>query len=263
MSQYQYNEGWAISAPRITWAVQRLIVGTALIFALQLVWDPFEAYLLRVQGWIPDSFDRFFSFQMVSFAHGYLWQPFTYMFLHANLMHLAMNMMMLFFFGPDIERVLGTRQFFRFYLVCGAVAVMATYIPYSVQYLIHGPGPGDSSVLGASGAVMALLVAFAMTDPERQFFLFPLPVPVNARLLVVIVVVMNMISGLQEGGVSTSTHFGGMAAGYAYMKLLPLINRWKSSRRHQGGSGGAKSEFDRIGDAVDNIFRFNERKKPR
>ncbi len=259
----QYNdpeESWSFSGPRITWAVQRLILANVLVFALQLAWDPFEVYLQYRWGWIPNAIDTLLSFQVHIFMHGQIWKPFSYMFLHGNLMHLLMNLLWLYFFGTNVERVLGTRQFFRFYVVCGAVGVLANFVPYAVRHLA-GDTVTDPSVMGASGAVMGVLIAFAMTDPDRQFYMFPLPVPINARALVLIVVVMNVISGLNADGISVSTHFGGMLAGYGYMKLLPRINLWQSERRRSSQGQRPKTEFDKVGEAVDNIFRFDEKKR--
>lgn len=261
MNQYSnYQEGWSFGGPRITWAVQRLLLANALIFALQLAWDPLEVYLKYRLGWISDVIDTLLAFQVHNLLDGHIWKPFTYMFLHGNLMHLLMNMLWLYFFGTHVERVLGTRQFFRFYVVCGAVGVLANFVPYVVWPLLSGRGE-DPSVMGASGAVMGVLIAFAMTDPDRQFYMFPLPMPINARALVLIVVGMNIIAGLNEGGISVSTHFGGMITGYVYMKLLPQIHRWQNKRRRSPGDNRPKNEFDKIGEAVDNIFRFDERKK--
>jgi membrane associated rhomboid family serine protease len=168
-------------------------------------------------------------------------------------MHLFMNMLWLFFFGPDVERVLGTRSFFRFYLICGAGGVMATMLPYFLQ--------GEpTNVVGASGAVMGVMVAFAVAEPDREFFLFPFPWPVNARALVMIVVVMNIISSLGGTSVSVWTHFGGMAVGYLYMKILPVFIGMKRERRRKDVKS-KKSPNDKVGEAVDNIFKFDDRKR--
>ena len=223
-----YYQPRSFAAPRITWAVQRLIFANILVFAFQLVIDPIQAVLFAgyaVSQPIPGGILNYWmGFQPDWFLHGMVWKPFTYQFLHSGLMHLFMNMLWLFFFGPDVERTLGTRQFFRFYLTCGVLGVLATLLPY----LLAGRSP---SVTGSSGAVMGVMVAFAIVDPDRQFYLFPLPFPITARALVLIVIVMNVVLGLGEGNVSVATHFGGMAVGFAYMKLLPQINLWQRERR--------------------------------
>jgi membrane associated rhomboid family serine protease len=261
MSQYYQNEDRAyFTSPRITWAVQRLILVNIGIFALQVILRPVDLAVVSV--WGPLSFgggatlEGWFGFDVGLFLRGMIWQPFTYQFLHGGLMHLFMNMLWLFFFGPDVERALGTRQFFRFYIICGAVGVLASLLPLALF--------GERAVvIGASGAVMGVLVAFAILDPERQFFLFPLPFPVNARALVLIVVVFNVIAGMGNSPISVVTHFGGMGTGYVYMRLLPKFSAWQRQRRRAAANGPeSKSGIDKLGDAVDNIFKF-ERKRRR
>ena len=259
MSQYTHQQHqFHFSTGRITWAAQRLILANVIIFALQLIWDPIQAAFLPgapLNGMAPGGLlNTWLGFQPDLFLYGYLWKPFSYQFLHGGLMHLFMNMLWLFFFGPDVERTLGTRQFFRFYIACGALGVLCT-IP---AYVIFGD---TVSVTGASGAVMGIMVAFAIIDPERQFFLFPLPVPITARALVLIIVVMNLVVGISGGSpVSVATHFGGMGAGYLLMKSLPKYHAWKRQRQ-TAPKPDKESDLDRIGEAVDNIFKFKDRKR--
>jgi membrane associated rhomboid family serine protease len=250
-----YQERANFGSARITWAVHRLILANILVFACQLLLDPLQIWLYAKYGWggaAGGFVNAFFGFQPHLLLQGYLYKPFTYQFLHGSLMHLGMNMLWLFFFGPDVERALGTRQFFRFYIFCGAVGVLATFIPYVLTRV-------SPSVTGASGAVMGVLVAFAMIEPDRQFFLFPIPAPITARFLVFIVVVMNIITGLSDSPVSVTTHFGGMAAGFLYMRLLPRINAWQRERRRTASGGTEKPGKDKIGEAVDNIFKFEKK----
>ena len=116
------------------------------------------------------------------------------------------------------------------------------------------------SVFGASGAIMGVMVAYAMINPEREFFLFPLPIPINARALVIIIIAMNILTALQGGSTSVATHFGGMIVGFVYMKLMPEFRKWqrmKWRRAHPKGS----SERDPVAEAVDNIFKLDARKR--
>ncbi len=227
-----------------------------LVFAAQLVLEvPFGLDVRGTVGAdIPGGFlTRWLAFQPLGFLRGQVWKPLTYMFLHADLTHLFMNMLWLFFFGTAVERALGTRQFIRFYLICGGLGVLATFVR-----TLTGAGL-SISVVGASGAVMGVLVAFAMVDPERRFFLFPLPIPINARALVLIVVVMNVFSALRpDGHRSVATHFGGMLAGYAYMKLVPMWTRARAARSRRRNAAPEKDE-DALKEAVDNIFRLEDR----
>lgn len=250
MSNYYYSEQYRHGGYdyRITRAVQRLILLNVAVYAIQLLLNvPFAE-----PGWPPGGMiTRLLSFQPVSFYLGMVWQPLTYMFLHANLMHLFFNMLWLFFFGPDVERALGTRQFVLFYLLCGALGVMATFVPLVLSGVAV-------SVVGASGAVMGTLVAFAVVDPHRTFFLFPLPVPITARWLVAIVIVLNLLNAGPASPTSVFTHFGGMIVGYAYMKLIPYWHDWQRSIWRQRRP---KKKKDNSGDHADNIFRFDKHRR--
>lgn len=258
---YGQRQSYHTFAPRqrITWAVQRLILANVIVFAAQLVLHMVLLPELPLpSGGAPpgNALVRHLAFQPPQFLAGFVWKPFTYMFLHADLLHLFSNMLWLFIFGPEVERILGTRQFLRFYVLCGAVAVMGTLLPY---FLNPANAP---SVVGASGATMAVLVAFAMADPDRQFFLFPLPIPITARALVIIVIALNLISALPGNSpVSVATHIGGMLIGYAYMKWTPAIRRFFD--RMHGRPAVRKKGIDAVGEAVDNIFEFENEKRRR
>ncbi|HOZ47772.1 MAG TPA: rhomboid family intramembrane serine protease [Candidatus Hydrogenedentes bacterium] len=240
---------------RVTWAVQHLILLNVAIFAAQLVLNILLGYdVTSLSRYLAPGgiVTELLAFRPAAFLSGFLWQPVTYQFLHNNLMHLVMNMLWLFFFGPEVERTLGTRQFYMLYVVCGVAAVLATLMPW---FLLGR----DVSVIGASGAVMAVVVAFAIVNPNRQFFLFPFPAPITARALVLIVIAMNLFWALAESGTSVATHFGGMAAGYLYIRGLPRFRQWQlSQRRRQDAS---KNDMDATGRIVDNIFRFDRHKR--
>lgn len=235
---------------RITWAVQTLILANIVVFAAQLILDiPFGGPELRTPGGLVVSY---LFFVPSDFLRGYLWQPFTYMFLHGGLMHVTINMLWLYMFGPDVERALGSRQFFRFYFICGAVGVLINLLP------IVNP---MTSVVGASGAVMGVLVAYAMANPERQFYFFPFPFPINARAMVLIVIAMNIFSGFSGDSTSVATHFGGMAVGAAYMKFIPALRAWQNERDRPGQP--KRDPLDEVGEAVNNIFKFDKKRTPR
>ncbi len=252
---YEPQPRMSLQLPRITWAVQKLILVNVAIFALWLVLMPLEAWLVLRTGSERFSLLYWFGYHPGNFYSGFLWTAITYQFLHGGLLHLFMNMLWLFIFGPEVERTLGSRQFIWFYLACGGLGVLATGIPYVLtgEYAI---------VIGASGATMGILVAFAMIDPQRQFFLFPLPVPITATWLVILVVLFNVM-GMSAGDSNTSiaTHFGGMLAGAILMKAIPLVNHWRREQTRFGGrtDRNKAEKDDSIGDAVDNIFRFKDK----
>jgi membrane associated rhomboid family serine protease len=248
--QYYQQPRMTLQLPKVTWGVQRLILLNVAVFALQLALRPVEALLGA-----PELLVEYLGFQPALFFYGFIWTPLTYQFLHGGLMHLFMNMLWLFVFGPDVERLLGTRQFIRFYVACGALGVLATLGPYLL-------GGQYAMVIGASGAAMGVLVAFAMIDPQRQFFMFPLPVPITAVWLVILVVLFNLVT-LSAGtaNISVATHFGGMLAGAFLMKVIPLYHRrrFQGSKLHLYNSDDPESGNDmrgeRLREAVDRIFR--------
>jgi len=259
MSYHDYfeQERKMFHAPRITWGVQRIILASLAIFVVQLLVGPFQ-YLVfsgyEFSRQFPGGMlNIWFGFQPDLFLQGLVWKPFTYMFLHSGILHLGFNMIWLYFFGPDVERTLGTLPFLRFYVACGALGVLSTFAPF----LLSDSTP---SVIGASGAVMGVLVAFALLEPNRQFHLLFLPWPITARGLVLLVVILNIITAVPDQGgsnVSVATHFGGMGVGFAYIKLLPRLRAW----RRPGAKPAAKgpdSSAGKVGEAVDNIFKFKD-----
>lgn len=248
----QQTPRFVLQRPGITRAVQRLILLNVAVFAGQLLVNILFGELPRpsipVSAMLPGGWvAQYLAFSPQLFLAGGLWTPLTYMFLHGGLMHLFQNMLFLFFFGPEVERVLSTRQFYRFYLFCGVVGVFATFVSALLGY-------GFNPVVGASGAIMGVLMAFAIINPEREIFLFPIPIPLSAQALVWIVVIYNVVFGMMNAasGVSWETHLGGLAAGYLYMKTLPnLLRRWNRPKPKD------------LGDEVDRIFDIHKRKDRR
>jgi membrane associated rhomboid family serine protease len=250
-NQYEFRFGH----DRITWGVQSILLATTAAFALQLLLDiPFGRGGL-LGGPV---YDEWLAFNPATLLHGYVWSPLTYIFIHFSLSHLFFNMLMLYFFGPDVERVLGTRQFISFYLLCGALGVMANFVAVSAG--------GSVSVVGASGATLGVLVAFAFVEPDRKVILFPIPIPVTARALVIIFVVFNLMSAVGGGGTtSIATHFGGMVVGYLYMKYRPAFSAWKAQRKlrrrvpKKKSGAPPKADLEELGKEIDNIFKFQDK----
>lgn len=250
MSGYHYYEerpGFGFG--RVTWAVQRIILFTVAVFCVQLVLNIF----LGGRGQILGGYhvEHWLALNPRMVPRGAVWQVLTYQFLHADLMHLFMNMIGLYFLGPEVERRLGTPRFYRFYLLCGVAGALLTIL---VDLLPH-KGP-SAIVLGASGATLGVVVAFATLDPDRQLVLFPIPIPISARAMVILIIVLNIIASLDGSPIAVTAHFGGMAAGYVLIKLQGKTAQWfkrpkkPKKRRHPD---------DKVGEAVDNIFKFKDR----
>jgi membrane associated rhomboid family serine protease len=183
----------------------------------------------------------------------WLWQPVTYMFLHGGLFHLLFNMLALWMFGVELERLWGSRFFARFYFVCG-VGAAATTIAVSVMPFGFAENLRDSLTVGASGAVYGVLLAYALYFPHRPIYLYML-FPIPARVFVMIIGAISLFSAMQGSGdgVAHATHLGGLVAGYLYLKggrggvigsLRYRFDHWRrGSRRrrfevHGGGRPG-------------------------
>ena len=167
------------------------------------------------------------------------WQPLTHMFMHANFMHIFFNMYTLVMFGMVVERALGTKDFILFYLVTGFGALLlhtgVEYLQVQVQSLLHQyPGVNPQQiynsipgVLGASGAVYGVLVAFAMLYPNaRMTLIFP-PITLDAKWWVAIFIVIELVTGITgtRMGIAHFAHLGGALFGFL------LILYWRKHGR--------------------------------
>ncbi|MEE8179679.1 MAG: rhomboid family intramembrane serine protease [bacterium] len=144
-----------------------------------------------------------------------LWQIFTHMFLHGGLFHLLINLFVLWMFGKPIEREWGTKSFLKYYFTCGLGAGFFIFIT-SLNSRIP--------VVGASGAIYGILVAFAMLYPDSIIYLYFL-FPIKAKHFVILIGAVALLAGISRGrsNIAHFGHLGGLLVGYVYLKF-PL---WK------------------------------------
>jgi len=155
------------------------------------------------------------------------YQVVTHMFMHADIAHLAFNMMSLFFLGPYVERALGPKRFLLFYFLSAfGAAILHLVVRY---YIIQTTG--DSSainipVLGASGAVYGVVIGFGYLFPNAQLMLLIPPIPIKAKYLAVGLVVMDLMFGFSgtQSGVAHFAHIGGAITGFL------LLYFWRKGR---------------------------------
>jgi membrane associated rhomboid family serine protease len=188
------------------------------------------------------------------------WQLVTYMFIHGGFFHILFNMLALWMLGTELERLWGSRFFVKFYFITGMgsglLTVLASLLPLApLRQLYAGP-----PIVGASGAIYGLILAYALYFPNRpiyMYFLFPVP----ARVFAIIMGVMNflMASSSNGGGVASATHLGGLLVAYLYLKggrlkLNPWAEvkyryiKWRINRvrkKFDVYSGGKNDEWDR------------------
>jgi membrane associated rhomboid family serine protease len=155
------------------------------------------------------------------------WQLVTYSFLHGSFVHLFFNMLGLWMFGSELERLWGDRRYMSF-LLAGALAAAATQILFT--WITGSPAP----TVGASGALFALLLAFGTLFPNRVIMpLFP-PIPMKARTFVIVFGVLELamgVTGGSGGGVAHFAHLGGMVGGYLMIRYWRRLPPFGSRRR--------------------------------
>ena len=191
------------------------------------------------------------------------WGILTYMFVHGDFFHLFFNMLVLFFFGPPLEGMWGGREFLKFYIVAGlGGAAFSFFTP-------------QASVVGSSGAIYGVMLAFAMNWPNMPVHIWGI-LPVKAKWLVGFLAAVSIFSllGDRNDGVAHWAHLGGFVAGYLYLKLddqmtsrVRRLKKFVSRQKLDVSAGGAgagarprppsprdRRQEDRVLDEVDRVL---------
>ncbi len=185
----------------------------------------------------------------------WVWQLATYMFLHGGLFHILFNMLALWMFGTELERIWGTRYFLKFYFLtgigAGALTVLFSLLPFGFSQQVQ-----HSVIIGASGAIYGLLLAYALYFPDRPILMIVFWVP--AKVCVAILGAIALLTSLSEaGGTANATHLGGLVVGYLLLKgarIHPISElkyrylKWKINRvrkKFDVYSGGRANDYDR------------------
>lgn len=179
-----------------------------------------------------------------------VWRLVTYQFLHGGVMHLALNMLMLWMFGSELEQRWGRRFFLKYYFICGVGGGLLFTL---VRWATFVPS------VGASGAIYGILMAYGMWFPNRELYVF-LMFPMKAKHLVLFFMALEFLQTVESSGtgIAHAAHLGGMLFGYAYLRwwgvggltlhsipgrkdLEIAWRRWKLrrlQRKHFGPRGG-------------------------
>jgi len=159
---------------------------------------------------------------------GWLWQFFTYIFMHGHPLHLLLNMLILWYFGAEIELKMGTKQFAWYFLLCG---VGAGVFNFAVNLAFSDPSRLTHPIIGASGAIFGVLAAYGIFYGSRYFLVFFL-FPMKAKYFVLVMAGMELVMGVEgnpRDNVAHFAHIGGMIIGALYVYLVYV--------RPRGGSG--------------------------
>jgi len=228
----------------MTPAIKALIIANVVVFVMQ--------WLLRGNVDLNDLL----GLRPVDVFGGQIWQPFTYMFLHGGFGHIFFNMLALWMFGVELERMWGTKFFAKYYAICGvgaaATTMIASAIPGSLHQNLYG-----ATTIGASGAIYGVLLAYGLYFPNRPIYIYAI-FPLPAKWMVIVTGAISLMLSLGGGGgVAHTAHLGGLIVGYLYLKgtrihLLSEIQyrflKWRINRMRRKFdvySGGRANDVDR------------------
>ncbi|MDH3217200.1 MAG: rhomboid family intramembrane serine protease [Candidatus Krumholzibacteria bacterium] len=191
--------------------VNKLILANVLVFLLEFIFAP---HFIRIFALTPrDVVQKF-----------YFWQPLTYMFLHGGFFHLFFNMLMTWFLGHTLESVWGSQRFLKYYILCGLGGAL-----FSVVFNFN------SAVIGASGAVFGLYLAYGVLFPNNYVYIYFL-FPIKAKYFVTFIALFQLAHGISgPSGIAYFAHLGGMAAGLVFFRREIMSTRfWVRTRRKWG-----------------------------
>jgi membrane associated rhomboid family serine protease len=168
--------------------------------------------VFSVQQLLPQAFDSLFALWPLQSGNFLPWQLLSYAFLHGSLTHLFFNMLALWMFGAEIERLWGGKRYLQF-LLASALAAAAVQLLWTLVIGSRYP------TVGASGATFGLLLAFGMMFPNRMIMLLIPPIPMKAKYFVAIFGTLELVSGVTGGsGIAHFAHLGGMLGGFLMIR---------------------------------------------
>jgi membrane associated rhomboid family serine protease len=205
----------------LTPVIKKLMIIMMAVFLLQMLVNRHISVYL---GLVP----------LLVLKKGFVWQLFTYIFLHGGISHLLFNLLGLWMFGGELESYWGSPKFLRYFFFCGIGAAICTVLLSPYQFV---------PVIGASGAIYGILLAFGWLFPNRLiylYFLFPIP----AKYFVIFFGLIEFFASLggTGGGVAHLTHLGGLLFGLLYM-ISPVI-RQKLRREYYKRKGSQRGPGD-------------------
>lgn len=211
--------------PPVPPVTKALLLACGLVYVLQLLLG--EVAMLPFMLWPAGDYALgMHQGQMITVGF-FPWQLFTYGFMHGGEAHLLFNLLALWMFGGDVERVLGPRRYLLYVLTCivGAGLIQLVVATLSAQ------GGEPYPTVGASGGVFGILLAFGMAFPNRQVMLLIPPIPMKARTLVVVYGAVELVLGVSgtRTGIAHFAHLGGMLFGFLLLQYWR--GRWPFGRR--------------------------------
>jgi membrane associated rhomboid family serine protease len=227
--------------------IKNLLIINGAVFFLQLLLQN-----LTFGGIPADNFIiRWFALMPLGSGYFEVWQLITYQFMHGGFFHIAINMFILWMFGIEIENLWGSKKFLIFYLTAGVVGGLFQILLSPV--LIGGlSGP----TIGASGAIMGVMVVFGILFPNRLIYLYFL-IPIKVKYFIIVLVLIEIFAVNSGGNIAHLAHVGGALTGFVYMmwdRSANFKNIFRSTSQF-GGGGNIANPFKNIS----NPFKKKER----
>lgn len=205
--------------------IKTIILINVGVYILQKLWPPLTGLASDVPALV--------------WQHGLVWQPITYMWLHDpnSLLHIAFNMFALWMFGAPVAEYWGAQRFWRFYLISGIGAgiIIAAWPALPLLWGAAPMAPYFMPTLGASGAIMAVLLAYSLLWPDRTIFLIFPPIPIKAIYFIPLIFLIEFVGG--PANISHVGHIGGLLVGWILLQRMGVTRnfglkqlRWRFKR---------------------------------
>jgi membrane associated rhomboid family serine protease len=241
----RYGQHVRMAMPKITPVVKWLLIINVAVFVIMFLIDPLASFF----------FHWFSVYPATVLTSLQIWRPITYQFLHNGIWHIFGNMFILFFFGPILERLWGSKKFVTFYLICGAIGGLLYPFLALVGWL------KVAYLVGASGSILGMLAAGTILFPNMMVYVLGI-IPVKLRILAIIFAAISIISLLRPDKVGNAggeaAHLGGMVAGAVYVfsqswrDKFRLKQRSGSWEKKMAAQQNLQVEVDRILEKVHN-----------
>ena len=219
-----YQSSMQMMIPRTTPCVKILIIVNLVCWFLLI--SVIQSFFMKTEtiyhlfGFVPSAVSNSF----------FIWQFFTYMFLHSSgLFHILFNMMVLWMFGSELEQLWKKKFFLIYYLVCGVGSALFYFVGVTLYSTFGGSNSAvmDIPVVGASGAVFGLLLAYGLIFGDR-LVLFMFIFPMRARTFTILIAAVELMTMLNSGfgsPVANLAHLGGLLSGFLFLNFRSVLQR--------------------------------------
>ncbi len=236
-----YNRSsFGIGGGALTPAIKNLLFANGIVFLMQILNPSLGQTILNYFALVSNHV--LYQFRIYELV--------TYMFLHGGFWHIAVNMFMLWMFGTELEREWGTKQFLKYYFLCGIGAGL-------FNIFLTPAVAGHIPTVGASGAVYGIMIAFALKNPNREMLVIPIPFPVKVKYFIGFLVIFTLISTANplSGGIAHAAHLGGIVVGFVYLKYWSHFYKLKSWFQQGQKKSNQNMKYNQGGDQKVEYYR--------